>query len=296
MNKSGLASMGILLSAFFWGTSGILTQIGLVETTPMQLIAIRFIVAAMVAGVFLKPNLKSLSSKSMITGLVLSALLTVMYVTSTIGLKYTSASNAGFIIGAAVVFVPIINQLLFKAKGKPKEYVAAVICLIGLGLVTLAGSTPLNYGDLLCFGDTIAYALFIIYSSRISESEDLNLLGFIQYVLVALFSGTYSLLVEGPVLSIGLESMLVLLTLGVFCTFVAFQVQLRAQQHISAEKAGRLLTFIPIFTVLVDFLVFKTQLSPAAMLGGALIIMATVLGDLDFKHVFASLSGTVAEG
>lgn len=276
MNKSRIASLGLLTSAFFWGISGILTQIALKGSTTMQLIAIRFTIAMLLALIFLKPNLKSLNKETVLQGFGLSSLLMIMYVSSTLGLKHTSASNAGFIVGATVVFVPVVNHFVFRKKRPLKDFLSAIICLLGLGLVTLTGPTPLNKGDLFCLFNTLAYTFYILYSGKIKD-ETIGLMGFLQYGFVAIYATLYVVLYEQAPLNVEWDSLSALVVLGVFCTFAAFQIQLWAQQYLKAEKVGRLLTFIPIFSVAVDYLVFGTRLTPSAILGGALIILATFM-------------------
>lgn len=276
MNQSRLASLGLLTSAFFWDISGILTQIALKGATTMQLIAIRFTIAMLLALIFLKPNLKSLTKEIFFQGLGLSALLMIMYVSSTLGLKHTSASNAGFIVGATVVFVPVVNHFVFGHKRPLKDFLSALICLMGLALITLTGPTPLNKGDLFCLFNTLAYTFYILYSGKIKD-ETIGLMGFLQYGFVAVYATLYVVLYEQAPLVVQWDSLSALIVLGVFCTFAAFQIQLWAQQYLKAEKVGRLLTFIPIFSVAVDYIVLGTRLTPSAIFGGVLIILATLM-------------------
>jgi len=269
MKKSSLL---LVLAAFFWGTSGLLTQTALIYNTTMMLVAIRFSIAAVLALLFFKTRWNKLHLKN---GFILSILLIGIYVTSTLGLKYTSASNAGFIIGSNVILVPLINRLFLKEKIQKKNIIKSIVCLIGLALVTLKGAQPINIGDLLCFFDAIIYSLYIIYGSRLCKDIDTKSLITIQYTFVAVLTSTYVLFFESPIINTSADNLFSLFALGFFCTFLAFYFQLKAQKEVSSEKASQLLALMPIFTILLDVLVVGLTPSVYAFIGGMMIIIAT---------------------
>ena len=62
------------------------------------------------------------------------------YYCQTLGLRYTTVTNSGFITSLFVVTTPIINRLLFGVKIRPIFWLAVAISLAGLYLLTSAGS------------------------------------------------------------------------------------------------------------------------------------------------------------
>jgi drug/metabolite transporter (DMT)-like permease len=275
MKKSSLL---LIASAFFWATSGLLTQIALKYNSTMMLVAMRFTIASVLALVIFKVKFNKAHLKN---GFVLSLLLMGIYITSTIGLKYTSASNASFIIGSNVILVPIFNQFILKSSMSKKVFQNALLCLVGLSFITFKGSQPLNIGDLFCFMDAIIYSVYIIYSSRLSQDIDTKSLIAIQYTFVAIFSMIYVASFESFTSSFAWSNILALFSLGFFCTFLAFYFQLSAQKSISSEKASQLLALMPLFTVTIDVLFTDLILTPYAIIGMLLILWAT--NDHKFK-------------
>lgn len=274
-----LSEIGLVSAALFWGASGILTQVALKEMSPFMLIGYRFLIAGLLGMFVFKMNPFKISKAIYKHSLVLSLLLMVIYVSSTYGLQYTSASNAGFIIGSSVILVPIINGWLFKVKLSRNEYISSFICFIGLALVTLKSTTGLNKGDLYCFIDAVAYSLFIIYSSRLSKDVDIKVLSGLQYIFVTGMTFVYISIFEKVDIQVSLEGWLAIVLLGTLCTFLAFMIQIMAQRHTTAERASRILSLIPIFTVLFDYLYFGVILTIPAIIGGTMIIASTVLLD-----------------
>lgn len=285
MKQQLFSEIGLLTCALFWGASGVLTQIVLGEMSPMALIFFRFAISGILGLIVFRFNPFRLSKETHRHGLVLSLLLMVMYISSTYGLKYTSASNAGFIIGSSVILVPLFNRILFRVELGIKDYLSAALCLIGLGLVTLRGAQPLNIGDIFCFIDAIAYALYIIYNSRLPKQLNVKILSTVQYTYVSIWSLFYLFFFEHVPLKISLNGLFAIIILGVLCTFLAFLIQVAAQRHTSAERTGRIMTLIPIFTVFLDFFVYGKVMSVEALFGGGLIVFTVMFMDLVMKKI-----------
>ncbi len=279
MKKQHLGELGLVSSALFFGVSGVLTQVALTEISPMILIFLRFILAGVIGVIVFKINFFKLEKNIWTHGIVLSSLLIVIYVSSTYGLKFTSASNAAFITGASVMIIPILNRLFFRKMISKKDAVGAVICIFGLSLVTLKGAEPINKGDIFCLINAVAYATYIIYSSRMQKNIDTGKISGLQYVLVAFGSGIYIMFNESISLNMSFDVILCIVLLGVFCTFVSFVVQIKAQRFVDAERSGKILTLIPVFAVIFDYLVYGKLMSLEALIGGSLILMVIVLDE-----------------
>jgi len=275
------APLALTMAALFWGVSGVLTQIALNDVTPMTLIGYRFIVAGLIALLVFRVKLKDLNKNVIRASFMMSILLMVIYISSTYGLKYTSASNAGFIIGSSVILVPFINGLIFKHKYKRKEIISTILCFIGLGLVTLKGTTGINIGDLYCFIDALAYSVYIIYGSKLSKDINIKVLSSLQYIMVTIMTFIYLFAFESPFVEVTVKGFSAILVLGLVCTFMAFYLQLESQVYLGAGRSSRILALIPIFTIIFDFIYFGTILTLPAMIGGGLVVFSTIF--IDFK-------------
>lgn len=273
--KNKLSILALVACAFFWGGSGVLTQVALKEISTMVLIFVRFAIASLMCFICFRHI--RWDKKHLIHGTILATLLVVIYVSSTLGLKYTTASNAGFIIGSAVVLVPIFDFICNKTRFKKIELLSIAMCFIGLFFVTFKGDVTLNKGDFYCFIDACAYGAYILYNGQKTKGLQTEALVTIQYTLVALVTGLYCLASHSLVLPESPETWLVLLVLGFFCTFLAFYMQVRAQKNVSAHYASRLLTLIPIFSVGFDMIFLDTWLSMPLVIGGSLIILSTLV-------------------
>ncbi|MOA02866.1 EamA-like transporter family protein [compost metagenome] len=80
----------------------------------------------------------------------------------TIGLLYTSTSNAGFITGLSVVLVPFLSVLLLKHKMTRYTWISALLAALGLYLLAFSGSSySLNRGDVFILLCAAAFALHV---------------------------------------------------------------------------------------------------------------------------------------
>ena len=199
MNKQRLAEFGLLACALFWGMSGLLSQVAMDQVTPFNLTFFRFLIAGVISITVFRVNPFKMDKNTIIHAFKLSILLFIIYISSTYGLKYTSASNASFIIGSTVFLVPILNLIVFKVGISKKEALCVVTSFIGLGLVTLKGAKALNIGDLLCLVDAFAYSSYMIYNSRLKNDTNPLEVASIQFLFVAFYSFIYVLIFESLV-------------------------------------------------------------------------------------------------
>lgn len=271
MNKSQTL---LVLCALFLGASGPLTQIALQSTSIAMLIALRFLLAAFIGIIVFKIN--KFDKNHVKHSFILSIILLITYVAGVTGLKYTSASNAGFIVGSNVIIVPFLNWIIYKSKVTKEDYIRSSICFIGLAFVTLKGASPINIGDFYCFINAFAYSVYIIYNSRLDQNLDIKKLITFEYIFVGIFALIYVISFEEMVVHLDFKNILSITLLSVFCTFLAFYLQVIAQRKVSSEKASQILSLMPIFTVIFD--IFKIKKFPTlySIIGGIMIIVVTM--------------------
>ena len=110
--KNYLADLGLLYASAIWGTTFFIVKDTINYIDPVTLCAYRFFLAALILlPIILKT--KKLPFSNLKEGLILGVFLWFIYVAQTIGLVYTSASNAAFITGLFVVFIPIFSLIIF---------------------------------------------------------------------------------------------------------------------------------------------------------------------------------------
>src|SRR5437870_5084943 len=153
-----MPQFALLLTTFIWAATFPATKVALQEISPIAFLLLRFLVSTIAVGavmIVMKQPLR-LNTKTLRLAAVASLFLMIGYVTQTIGLRYTSASNSAFITALYVVFVP-----LFLGRFTLQLWVALGLALIGLGLL-VRPSAEMSVGDLYTLACAVAFALHII--------------------------------------------------------------------------------------------------------------------------------------
>ena len=155
-----------------WIAAGSGNYLG-VSVPPSMMIALRFGIAALISGVILRKHLRGLTRGQVLMGLLVGVLTGLAYIVQTIGLQDTTAGKNAFLTTIYVLLVPFGSAVLFHEKLGARRYVAAVLMLLGIGILSLDGeSGGLNRGDVLTLVCGVLYAAQIISVGRCNERMD----------------------------------------------------------------------------------------------------------------------------
>ncbi|MDF1544411.1 MAG: DMT family transporter [bacterium] len=283
------ADIGLFYAAAVWGSTFIIVKAALEHIDPITMVAYRFLIAGSVLLVFLivtgRPVFEGWKRAALLAGIIWT-----LYVPQTIGLKYTTASNSGFITGLFVIFVPIFLRTLFKTKPNRMEVLASVVALIGLWILT-GGMTRVNIGDLLSLAAAMSYALHLLYSDKFMKMKiDPYVISCQQFLFVGIYSLITVLLFDLP-LSVGnVETFGVVLFLALFPTLSAFLIQMLAQQIVSPLKVSLIFALEPVFAGIFAWTVGGEELLLSGAIGGSLIFAALIISGLPAKKTVPAKS------
>src|SRR5690606_6172554 len=146
-----------------WGTTFVVVKESLDTISVPLLLAVRFTLAGLLLA------WGGWERRALVPALILGALSFGGFLTQTIALSITSASNAAFITGLSVILTPLLGRLFWGQRLAPRVYAAAGVALVGLALITLRdGFGAVNAGDLWVLLTAVAYALYIIYLGEVA--------------------------------------------------------------------------------------------------------------------------------
>ncbi len=285
MSKQTKANISLLFVAMFWGSSCMLTKVGLEGIQEYNLIALRFIIAFFVAGmIFWNRHLfrdKRTIQYAALLGFVLFIVLALM----SFGVHYTSASNAGFLTCLAGIFIPFLNLIFLKQKIQRKIYLCVFIAFVGIVLLTVHDTISLNQGDVLCILCSLTFAVHIILTNRLAQNVDPISLGVLQLGFVGLYSLIMTFAIETPQLPTNVHGWLVVLALSLLCSAFAFVIQTVAQRHTTSIYTGLIYSLEPAFAAIFAFIFLGEVLSSRGYLGAILLFLSIMLMEIDFKRI-----------
>lgn len=288
MSKQIKADLMLMLVTLCWGVSYLLMDICLSEIGPLTLNAYRFLIAFFAAVALAFTKLKNVNKITLKYSAVIGLALTLVYIGVTYGVMYTSLSNAGFLCALTVVITPILTFLIKKETPNKKLILVLLLCLIGIALMTLNEQLKPALGDVLCIMCAFAYAVDLIIADTAVHKEEVNAfqLGVYQLGFTGLYILILALVLETPVLPVEPSVWASMLFLAVFCTGVAFIVQVIAQQYTSATHVGVIFALEPVFAAVAAFFFAGERLLPRAYVGAALMLLGIFIMEIDIKSLF----------
>ncbi|MCW8409806.1 DMT family transporter [Legionella sp. PATHC035] len=273
----------ILLATMFWGMTFAFIKDAVATLTPFNFLFWRFGIASVLLLLIFWQKIK-FNQQTLFYGTFLGLLLAGTVIFQTIGLRYTAASTASFITGLSVILVALFESFLNKQWPSIYVVAAALIALVGVGLITLADGFTLNQGDvwvLLCAFCFAGYILFAGKASRIHQPISLT---FIQAIFVCILAGVASLFTTKLAIPLQSNVWVAILFCSIFASIFAFLLQLQFQKYVSSTKAAIIFSLEPVFATITAAIYLHEQLTIQFYIGALMIFFAILLSEKRAKQ------------
>ena len=275
--NSKKAELLMISVSLAWGSSYLLMKVSLSGIGPYNLIALRFGIAFLCMLILFLPRFKILTAQVLLKGTFMGVLLFLLFTGLVCGVKYTTASTAGFLASTTVIIVPIMESII-KRKFPGKSITFSIIMVvIGLYFLTVKDTFALDKGSIFCLAAALFYAIYIVSMDRIAKNEDTFLISIIQLGVTSLLGIVFTVLFEEPSLPETKLQWAAILGLGLICSAYGFVIQPFAQRYISSEKIGLIFSLEPIFSAVLSYLFLHEILSIKGYLGAFLIFLGLIL-------------------
>jgi drug/metabolite transporter (DMT)-like permease len=193
------------------------------------------------------------------------------------GLATTTATNAGFLTGLYVFFVPLLGFLIFRSRPHPIIFAGVPLALVGIYYLNGGGLDSFNGGDGLIVISAVFWAMHVILLGHITRATGLPI--FVSAVSF-LFAGAVALglafVIETPTLQGIAAGWLEIAYAGILSTAVAFTFQAIGQQYVPPANAAIILSAESLFAAIGGALLLGDRLPPIGYAGAALIFAAIV--------------------
>jgi drug/metabolite transporter (DMT)-like permease len=264
------AYLFLTLTTLFWGGNAIFGKMAVGEVSPLLLVTLRW-TSVMVLLFFVArrqfikdwPLLKPRLGYTLAMGAIgFTGFNSLFYVAA----HSTDAVNMGIIQGAMPVFVFLGGFFLFKTRVKPTQIVGVVVTLIGVIVVTSAGSLDnlltltINDGDALLLFATVLYAG---YTLALHYRPNVSPLSFFVVLAVAAFVS--SLPLAAYEFSVGatqlptLKGWVLVIVIAVLPSFLAQLFYMTSVTLIGPGRAGIFINLVPIFAAIMAVVFLSEQ-------------------------------------
>lgn len=276
MQENHKYNIYMVIATIFFGMTYVLTKICLNYSTELHIISFRFLIAFVVSLIFLQRKIFPIKIREILYSLILSVLLFLVFITMTIGVKYTTATNASFLISLSVIFIPSFSWIFNKEKPKKNIFVVLIIALMGIMLLTLNKNLELYIGDILCLICSLFFSFHVLITERFVKNNNPITLGVLQFGGVAILSFLVQYPIEKFTLPKDEKFWISLLILSVFCTAFAYIIQTVSQKKLSSTLIGFILSLEPIFSGIFGYFILNEYLTFQQYIGAFLLLISVI--------------------
>jgi drug/metabolite transporter (DMT)-like permease len=283
--------IALLSACFLWAVSFVATKIALEVTPPLTVVSLRLLVAAacflpmLVAG----DRWRRVAGRGTLLRLFGLSLFGagLHYGFQTVGLQYTTASNASLYVVTGPITILLLAVVLLGERLNLRKVLGVCTAVIGvlvvMGVGTITGfELPDNVvGDLLVLASIVMWGFFTVFGKRLTDE-----LGALTITAAVTTIGALWMAPVGWIetqrlgFSMGditAEAWLAIGFLGVGCNFLAVLLYFRALERTESQKVGVYLYTIPPMTAVVAVLTLGEAVTLNLVVGSVLVIAGVAL-------------------
>lgn len=287
MSKSStrrLLAAGELLTAdLFWGFGFVATIYALQSMGPHTMTWIRFLVGGSIGILlaFIIPKWRSSLTRRQFKlafwpGIWLALTITLQ----TWGMRYTTATKAGFITTLYVLMVPILEMFVRKHVVSFFHFIMIAVALLGTALICNLQSFEINIGDILVFACAVAASIQIFWFGLIqNDIRSPFVFNSIQCLFAVPIPLVFALISsEAPpaMESMTSQAWIGILSLTFGSTFLAFALQVKAQKYLSPSIASMIFLLEAPIAALFALWLLGESMHFSQWLGAVLIFIAAL--------------------
>lgn len=269
----------VLISAMCWGSSYLFIQIGLETLSILNLVAARFTTAFILTALVFHRAVRRLGAAGWRYGALLGALLFIGNASLTFGLKNTTISNAGFIIGTTVVFVALLQSILSRRPPGGTLIVGLVLSVCGVGVLSIRSGMAVHFGDLLCLFSAFTFAVHLFIAERAARTTDAIGASIAQFGATAACAWGLAFLVDAPRMPRGENEWFAIVCSSIIGTATGFICQFVGQKYTTPTRTAFLFTLEPFFAVLFAYLFANEALTARTFAGGGLLLAGVYVSE-----------------
>lgn len=291
MKKQLRGSACLLLATFIWGTTFIAQSVGMDHIGPFTFQAVRCALAIIglmpVIWLFDKKDGKRFltqwkDKKLWKAGLFCGIPLFLACNLQQVGIVYTTAGKAAFLTAMYIVLVPVLG-LLLKRKISFMVPISVAIAVVGLYLLSFAGVSGINIGDILLLGSALMFAVQILAVDHFAADTDSLRLNCLQAAVCAVGSAIITCFTEDVSVSNLLDCWFPLCYAGFLSMGAAYSFQIIGQKHVEPTTASLIMSMESVFAVLAGWLLLKETMTVQEALGCVLLFVAVFLSQIPVK-------------
>ena len=275
-----------LLAVIFWGASFVATKIALGELSPLLVILLRTflgIIFISTFAFFTKRDFKiSFANLKHIS--VLAVILICHLLIQVTGIKYTSATNTGWIVGVTPVFMALLGFIFFKEELSIPKITGIATAFAGLVLLISKGNLlSLDFishkGDFLVLISAFTWGVYSMVNKKISISYSPMMTILFLFIMLEVILLPFAINHDSiySIIHLSAKGWIAVFFLGIFASGISFVLWSKSLSEIEATKAGAFLYLEPFVTVFAAFIFLNETITIITIVSGIIITAGVVL-------------------
>lgn len=280
------AEAALAFVAIIWGSTFVVIKQALADVSTLYFLFLRFSLASLCMLVLFVPAFRRMRARDLLEGLgaggIAGLFLWLGYILQTVGLKYTTAGNSGFLTGLYIVLVPLIGAAFLRKRPSGREIAGILIATAGMVVMTLPAllaNFTMNRGDLLTLACAVSFAFHLVTVGHYSLRRKTEALALGQIACAAILSGS-SLWLEPRHIVWSRTVITAILLTAILATAVAFALQTWAQRYTTPTRTALIFALEPVVALVTAVALGGEALTVYAVAGGALILAGILTVEL----------------
>lgn len=289
VQSKALGVVFLLLASAIWGTAFVFQdQIG-GALSSFAVNGIRMCLGAisLLPYLFIK-KIKITNKKILLGGIVCGLVLCAAAFFQQYGISLyadgdAAAGKAGFLTTLYIIFVPVITFFAGKRQ-KLTVVISILLAAAGLYLLCVKTAVGISGGDLFVIISAVCFAVHILVVDYVVRFGDGVLLSVIQMFCASAVSLAVAFIFEHNDYSNITLVWFPILFLGVFSSGIAYTFQVLGQKHLREPTVATLIMSLEsVFAALSGWIISGERLTLKELFGCALVFVAVILAQIDFK-------------
>lgn len=279
------ARISLFVAALIWGSSFFIMKNTTDILPPNYLLAIRFTVACLFLMIIFHKKLRAINLEYIKGTLVIGACLFAAYFTQTIGITDTTPGKNAFLTAVYCVIVPFLFWIVKKTKPDLSNFFATVICLAGIGMVSLSEGFQIGFGDAFTLLGGFFFAAHMVAVAVFANNRDPILITILQFAYCSIFCWIATLFSEEiPPSSVWSNGVILdMIYLAFFATAIALLLQNIGQKFTNPAAASIILSLESVFGVVFSVILYGETVTPKLVGGFLLIFISVIISETKFS-------------
>lgn len=299
------ANLLLIVAAISSGSAFLAVQLAIEHVTTLQMQSVRFFISSLLCLLIFYKGIKKTSKATMLKGCIIGIFFFLALTLENTGLETTTIPKSSFISVTYVIWVPLMNWLIYKIKPSRNLWLGIAFMIVGFffllfdidilnigqSLNNLKSGLNFTIGDFLTLLCSFAFTAHFMISNKLVKNEDTSVILTFQVITSFVLSTIATFAFEGNLFAIEESDLMLampsILFMAVICTIVAFGANLYAQKFVSSSNTAIIMSTTSLFASLIAVMFGRADITSGLIIGSIIITLGIVVAEnsLDKKVV-----------